>query len=131
MCCFALAGIFEHRAFAEMIKLHVLEHIALPAAVISFCIMTLTMCELLIVSLTAATVMVILAVVHNIPIMLASIILYHDHIFRNQWIGFFICSVGAAVYFYARGIESHGEAHARDVQGTSLVQPAPSRMARA
>jgi drug/metabolite transporter (DMT)-like permease len=104
--CFLLAGIFEHHAWGEVTHKHVVS-IIIPALIVSLCIATLTMSELLIVSMTAATVMVILAVVNNIPIVLAGIVLYHDEVFRNQWIGFCLCSMGAATYFYARGQDKH------------------------
>merc|ERR1712187_590591 len=99
--------------------------IALPTLIVSFCIATLTICELLIVSMTAATVMVILSVVHNIPIMVAGIVLYHDQVFRNQWVGFVVCSVGATMYFYARGragsASSDSRSDVRRIDGTSMV----------
>jgi drug/metabolite transporter (DMT)-like permease len=103
--CFFLAIIFERAAYVEITHKHVVA-IIVPAIIVSFCIAILTMSELLIVGITAATVMVILAVVNNIPIVLAGIFLYHDQVFRNQWIGFFMCCVGAITYFYARSQDS-------------------------
>mmetsp|Transcript_28787 Transcript_28787/g.79030 ORF Transcript_28787/g.79030 Transcript_28787/m.79030 type:complete len:401 (-) Transcript_28787:222-1424(-) len=98
--CFLLAVAFEHNAFGEFP--HAAGHLALPSFVISLAVMTLTVCELRIVHVTAATVMVILAVVHNIPIILGGVIINHDHVYRNQWLGFSLCSLGAGLYFIAR-----------------------------
>lgn len=120
--CFLLSAIFDSSAYSDILKSRVAEGIALPAVVVSFCIATLTACELLIVSITAATVMVILAVVHNIPIMIAGIVLYHDQIFQNQWIGFSICSVGAVMYFYARTLDKDRDENARCTNEMSMQQ---------
>jgi drug/metabolite transporter (DMT)-like permease len=109
--CFVLAGIFEHQAFEEILDGAVLQKIAPAVVIVSFAIMVTALSEILIVSITAATVMTILAVVHNIPIVLAGIFLNHDTVYRNQWIGFAICSAGASLYFYARSLSGNGNVH--------------------
>mmetsp|Transcript_112823 Transcript_112823/g.319041 ORF Transcript_112823/g.319041 Transcript_112823/m.319041 type:complete len:366 (+) Transcript_112823:125-1222(+) len=98
--CVLLASFFERRAFAQVA--HIGDKITAIAARTSLCIVVVMVCELLIVSMTAATVMVILSVVHNIPIVLAGIVFCHDRVFRNQWIGFALCIAGAALYLLAR-----------------------------
>lgn len=98
--CLVLAVALEGEAFAELPEKA--GDLILPAVVISLSVATLTVCELRIVHLSAATVMVVLAVVHNIPIILGGVIINHDHVYRNQLLGFSLCSLGAALYFAAR-----------------------------
>lgn len=98
--CLVLAGIFEPEAFAQLRFAE--KDLTVPLLIVSASITILTVCELLIVDLTAATVMVILSVVHNIPIMLGGVLINHDHVYRNQWFGFVLCTVGATAYFAAR-----------------------------
>jgi len=98
--CLLLAGVFELEAFAQLPS--AATDLSVPMLVVSLSITVLTACELLIVDLTAATVMVILSVVHNIPIMLGGVVINHDRVYRNQWFGFALCTVGATVYFAAR-----------------------------
>merc|ERR1740129_2650205 len=106
VACLASAAAFEPGAFAALAGEDVRQRIVQPLLVVSFCIALLTMCELVIVSITAATVMVILAVVHNIPMILAGVIFDNDVVFRNQWVGFAFCSIGAGMYFYARSLDA-------------------------
>jgi drug/metabolite transporter (DMT)-like permease len=103
--CLFLAAMFEPEAFAEFVVRGGVQNLVSFVLLVSFSIALLTMCELLIVSMTAATVMVILAVVNNIPMILAGVIINHDVVFRNQWIGFALCSTGALIYFYARNLD--------------------------
>ncbi|CAK0794523.1 unnamed protein product [Prorocentrum cordatum] len=103
--CLMLAAVFEPGAFSEFVGMGVVENLVPLVLLVSISIAILTICELLIVSMTAATVMVILAVVHNIPMILAGVIIDHDVVFRNQWLGFVLCSVGAVVYFVARNLD--------------------------
>jgi len=98
--CLVLAGIFEAEAFAQL--QFAATQLAVPLLIVSASITILVVCELLIVDLTAATVMVILSVVHNIPIMLGGVLINHDRVYRNQLFGFALCTVGATVYFAAR-----------------------------
>eukprot|EP00419_Tripos_fusus_P071006 CAMPEP_0172879764 /NCGR_PEP_ID=MMETSP1075-20121228/113328_1 /TAXON_ID=2916 /ORGANISM="Ceratium fusus, Strain PA161109" /LENGTH=309 /DNA_ID=CAMNT_0013731825 /DNA_START=54 /DNA_END=983 /DNA_ORIENTATION=+ len=100
LVCLVLAGIFESDAFAQLQA--AAWDLAVPMIVVSASITILTVCELLIVDLTAATVMVILSVVHNIPIMLGGVLINDDRVYRNQLLGFALCTVGATVYFAAR-----------------------------
>jgi len=106
VACLAFAAAFEPNAFAAIAGKGVWQHIVQPVLVVSSCVALLTMCELVIVSITAATVMVILAVVHNIPMILAGVIFDNDVVFRNQWVGFAFCSIGAGMYFYARSLDT-------------------------
>jgi len=98
--CFAIAAAFEQEAFKMLIV--GMRSMAFSLIVISVSILTLTICELRIVHITAATVMVVLSAVHNIPMLLAGVIVNHDDVFRNQWLGFILCTTGAIVYFTAR-----------------------------
>mmetsp|Transcript_2017 Transcript_2017/g.6309 ORF Transcript_2017/g.6309 Transcript_2017/m.6309 type:complete len:146 (-) Transcript_2017:30-467(-) len=98
--CLGIAAALETDAFAELPgKAGVL---ALPTVMIALSVATLTVCELRIVHISAATVMVILSVVHNIPIILGGVLWNHDHVYRNQLLGFALCTFGAALYFVAR-----------------------------
>jgi drug/metabolite transporter (DMT)-like permease len=124
---FLLAGILEHQAYEKIMEIHTLGSIALPAAVVSLCIMILTISELVIVSITTATIMAVLTVIHTIFSVLAGVLRQHDQVFRNQWIGFGICSVGSAMYFYARSRDEdqpksfQHDADSQDVSAGSII----------
>eukprot|EP00928_Gymnodinium_smaydae_P025278 TRINITY_DN20193_c0_g1_i1.p1 TRINITY_DN20193_c0_g1~~TRINITY_DN20193_c0_g1_i1.p1 ORF type:complete len:364 (-),score=49.15 TRINITY_DN20193_c0_g1_i1:88-1179(-) len=124
LVCLGLASALEWEAFALLPS--AAGELFTPTLIVSAAIMILMVSELLIVHITAATIMVILAVVHNIPIVMAGHIFNHDVIFRNQLLGFSMCTVGAAVYFYARAQED--ELFSKDPPDTPLLAP-PSKIA--
>lgn len=99
--------------------------ILLAAAGVAVFVLIVILSELLIVSITAATIMVILAVVHNFPITLAGVLLFNDRVYRNQWIGLLLCTVGAAIYFEARGRAPRGDS--RDTVAGDEARPSLPR----
>lgn len=119
---FLLAGILEPQAFEKITEIHVLESIALPALVIPLCMMIIIIGELLIVGITTATIMAVFEVIKTILSVLAGVLFQTDRVFRNQWIGLGICSVGSAMYFYARSrdeIQPKSFTHDADSQDVS------------
>jgi len=98
--CLGMAATFEQNAFSAFIR--GMQSMSSSLLIIAVSILTLTVCELRIVHVTAATVMMVLAAVHNIPMLLAGVLINGDAVFRNQWLGFILCTIGAILYFTAR-----------------------------
>jgi len=116
---FLIAGIFDPQAYEKILEDHMIESIALPVVVTSLCIVTLTICEYLILSITAATVLSVLFSIHSLFIALSGILVNHDQVARNQWIGFGICGLGSAIYFYACSQQEDGVL--QDVSAGSII----------
>lgn len=108
--CAALSRLVEPGAFEELAGAP--ERIILAAMAIAMLVFAISVCELLIVSMTAATVMAILGVLHNFPVALAGVLVYGDCVRRNQWVGFALCTLGAIAYVEARGREAREKRHA-------------------
>ncbi|CAE7940724.1 unnamed protein product, partial [Symbiodinium sp. KB8] len=64
--------------------------------------------ELKLVSLLSAVAFNVLSTLHQIPIVLAGVILQHNTVSISSWAGFACCLIGALVYAIARYSDVHG-----------------------
>jgi drug/metabolite transporter (DMT)-like permease len=69
-------------------------------------VITLVFCELKLVQLTSALAVQVLATIHQIPIVLAGVIFFHEHISQYGLLGFGLCLPGALFYVMARRSDS-------------------------
>jgi len=91
--CFILALVFESPSlpWIEVPKM------AVTILLMSLGIATLTKAELELVRVTSAVAFQVLAVLHNVPLVLASVFLFGDRFGAGSVGGFILCSAGALV----------------------------------
>lgn len=98
--CLVMAAFFEVGAFHSH---HVLKPVLwgnIAGASLGIAILTLS--ELMLVHLTSAVAVQVLGTIHQIPIVLAGVVFFHDHIHAASLLGFGICILGAMFYVAAR-----------------------------
>mmetsp|Transcript_67655 Transcript_67655/g.120485 ORF Transcript_67655/g.120485 Transcript_67655/m.120485 type:complete len:212 (+) Transcript_67655:1-636(+) len=107
MVCLIMAAFFEAEAFHS--------HHALRPVLwrnITGCsagIGVLTLSELMLVHLTGAVAVQVLGTIHQIPIVLAGVVFFHEQIHAASLLGFSICIVGALFYVAARYKDKYAE----------------------
>jgi len=107
MVCLIMAAFFEAEAFHS--------HHALRPVLwrnITGCsagIGLLTLSELMLVHLTGAVAVQVLGTIHQIPIVLAGVVFFHEQIHAASLLGFSICIVGALFYVAARYKDKYAE----------------------
>jgi drug/metabolite transporter (DMT)-like permease len=94
--CFALAVACESEALAEAIT-NPLPVIALVVA-LSIGVLGINLAEFSVVHWTSAVTFNVLAQIHTIPLVLAGVLFFGDHIGAYKAVGFCICLVGAIQY---------------------------------
>jgi len=97
---FELAALSPERLWHAQLALHVLG-IALGVA-------TLTIAEMKLVQLTSAVAMQILGTLHQIPLVIAGVIVFDDQVSSLTAAGFVCCILGALNYTKARMEEARG-----------------------
>jgi len=112
--CFIGALIFERGAFSAQALKHQQLWIAIPS--IGLCVITLTLSELSVVRRTSAVALQVLATLHQIPIVVVSAVLFHEHVSLLSTFGFVCCILAAFVYAAARGREKLNEQPAVEVE---------------
>lgn len=101
--CFFLALIFEREAFLpeNIFSAELMFSIAAIASGVA----VLTVAELRLVQLTSAVAMQVLSTLHQVPLVLAGVLLFHDTVRLASMAGFSLCIVGALCYVRARNVQ--------------------------
>eukprot|EP00439_Symbiodinium_sp_Y106_P046894 s1377_g6.t1 len=103
--CLVLALLFERQSFSSDVSVPAI----LGFRVVSIaCGLTgMLYAELKLVSLLSAVAFNVLSTLHQIPIVLAGVILQHNTVSISSWAGFACCLIGALVYAIARYSDVH------------------------
>eukprot|EP00933_Yihiella_yeosuensis_P016211 TRINITY_DN13936_c0_g1_i1.p1 TRINITY_DN13936_c0_g1~~TRINITY_DN13936_c0_g1_i1.p1 ORF type:complete len:351 (-),score=37.13 TRINITY_DN13936_c0_g1_i1:837-1751(-) len=104
LVCLILASCFEPGALdADLIF-----DLGLPQSVVAMSvgIGALTIAELRLVQLTSAVAMNVLSTIHQIPLVLAGVLIFKDQVSLYSYIGFMLCIFGAISYARAKHAET-------------------------
>lgn len=117
LVCFLLSLVFERPGLDACHPAQIAD-----VLIISLGIMLLMSAEILLVQLTSAVAFNVAAALHNIPVVLSGVFLFHDVIPPQALIGFGFCLMGALMYVFARYFS---DARNPEQVGSKAVKTAP------